>query len=155
MANGKIEFALGSLTFSSEGEEKWVAAQLDKVLAAAPGLQTAPTKAVATGGSAEHRAATSGSSGSFTTPLGKYIKEKGGDTKQVERFLATSDWLRRRGTGELTTASVTKALSSNHQKGLGNPADCLNKNISKGFCEKKDNGFFITPDGLAHLGHGE
>lgn len=48
---------------------------------------------------------------------------------------------------------VSKALKDNHQKRLGNAADNLNQNIAKGFCEKTDGGFYITPDGLKSLGH--
>jgi hypothetical protein len=44
------------------------------------------------------------------------------------------------------------ALAKNHQKRLANAADCLNKNVAKGYCEKTADGFFITPDGLKHLG---
>jgi hypothetical protein len=90
---------------------------------------------------------------SFSTSLASYIKEKGGESNQVDRFLITADWLRRRGNSKLTTAAVSKALTDNHQKRLANPADCLNKNVSKGFCEKSDGGFYITPEGLKKLKH--
>lgn len=32
MAVGKISFSIGTIDFSSEGEEQWVADQLDKIL---------------------------------------------------------------------------------------------------------------------------
>jgi hypothetical protein len=38
MSNAKIDFAFGSLSFSGEGEEDWLAKQLDKILTAAPTL---------------------------------------------------------------------------------------------------------------------
>ena len=85
--------------------------------------------------------------------LSTYIKEKGGENSQVDRFLIVADWLRRRGNTKLVTAVVSKALTDNHQKRLANPADCLNKNVSKGLCEKNDGGFYITPEGLRKLGH--
>jgi len=69
----------------------------------------------------------------------------------VKRFLATADWIRLRGESELTTSKVSKALLDNHQKRLGNPADCLNQNVRKGHCEKKGDGFFITPEGFKEL----
>ena len=78
---------------------------------------------------------------------------QGGESKQVNRFLSTADWLRRRGNENLTTAAVTKALRDQKQKRLTNPSDCLNNNVSKGYCEKGGGGFFITPDGLTKLGH--
>ena len=150
MAEAKIDFTLGGLIFSAAGEQGWVAAQLDKVLKAVPELG-ALAKNVAVGGS------DSGGRGDgeeeFKEPLASHLRAKGGESVQVQRFLATADWLRRRGTTPLTTAAVSKALSDNQQKRLSNPADCLNKNVAKGYCEKKGEGFFITPDGLKALGY--
>lgn len=88
----------------------------------------------------------------FSTSLHAHLKAKGADKKQVEKFLATADWLRRRGSNELNTAAVSKALAENQQSKLSNPADCLNQNVAKGFCEKTASGFFITPEGISHLG---
>ena len=85
--------------------------------------------------------------------MASYIKAKHGEENQVQRFLATADWLRRRGTTVLTTALVSKTLKEHQQKRLGNPADCLNQNTAKGYTEKTTTGFFIAPDGLKHLGH--
>jgi hypothetical protein len=148
MTNGKIEFSLGSLSFSGEGEQEWLAKQLDKILEAAPDLhniKSSDEQDIAKGQATQP-------SGEFKETLAGYIKAKGAENNQVKRFLATADWLRRRGTSELTTSAVTKALSNNHQKKLSNPADSLNKNVSKGHCEKNGTGFFITPDGLTELG---
>ncbi|MFZ5739371.1 MAG: hypothetical protein ACOY6K_21085 [Pseudomonadota bacterium] len=85
--------------------------------------------------------------------LATYIRAKGGDQSQIQRFLATAHWLESRGHEPLTASAVSKALSDHHQKRLANPADCLNKNVRKGLCEKskKDGSFFITPEGLAAL----
>lgn len=88
----------------------------------------------------------------FEKSLATYIREKGADGNQTQRFLVTADWLRRRGQ-QLSSGSVAKALTDNHQSRVSNPADCLNKNVAKGLCEKlKDGGFFITPEGLKELG---
>jgi hypothetical protein len=145
MGESKIDVTVGAVRFSGEGEQAWLAEQLDKVLKAAPSIPTVPGSSAAAGG----REKTGHADGDqFTTTLASYIKEKGGETNQVDRFLITADWLRRRGTSKLTTATVTKALKDSHQKKLANPADCLNKNVSKGNCEKADGGFYITPDGL-------
>jgi hypothetical protein len=154
MAEASIEFAVGALSFSGHGEESWLAAQLEKVLAAAPdliGLEAEGEYVPSNGGQDVGEGNNGG--GGFTTTLAKHLKDKGGETNQTVRFLATADWLRRRGDKELTTAKVTKALKNNQQKRLGNPADCLNKNVSKGFCEKTHKGFFLTPDGLKELGY--
>jgi hypothetical protein len=84
--------------------------------------------------------------------LAAYIKAKKGEQSQVVRFLATASWLSRRSSEPLTASAVSKALSDNHQKRLANSADCLNKNVGKGLCEKrKDGSFFITPEGLQAL----
>lgn len=88
-----------------------------------------------------------------TASLASHIKSKAAEKNQTLRFLATADWLRLRGMETLTTAAVAKALLDNHQSRLGNPADCLNKNVAKGCCEKVNGGFYITPEGLKELGH--
>jgi hypothetical protein len=149
MTGTKIEVVLGPLSFSGEGDQAWLSEQLEKVLKAAPEVLGAQPQAAA----AAAALAESTDGASFSTSLASYIKEKGGESNQVDRFLITADWLRRRGNSKLTTAAVSKALTDNHQKRLANPADCLNKNVSKGFCEKSDGGFYITPEGLKKLKH--
>jgi hypothetical protein len=150
MSNAKIEFTFGSLSFSGEGEEDWLAKQLDKILNAAPTLSELHAPSV----TPEAQTPVEGTSGADKPePLSSHIKAKGGETNQTKRFLATADWLRMRGTTPLTTKAVTKALLDNHQKKLTNAANCLNQNVSKGFCEKGGGGFFITPHGLRELGH--
>jgi hypothetical protein len=149
MTGTKIEVVLGPLSFSGEGDQAWLSEQLEKVLKAAPEVLGAQPQAAA----AAAALAESTDGASFSTSLASYIKEKGGESNQVDRFLIPADWLRRRGNSKLTTAAVSKALTDNHQKRLANPADCLNKNVSKGFCEKSDGGFYITPEGLKKLKH--
>jgi hypothetical protein len=151
MSSTKIAVTLGPLSFSGEGEQDWLAEQLEKVLKAAPGVLSTPKPEVPA--TAQHVAPTTIPESGFTTSLSAYIKEKNGESNQVDRFLITADWLRRRGDTKLATAAVSKALTNNHQKRLANPADCLNKNVSKGLCEKTAGGFYITPEGLTKLGH--
>jgi len=153
MGESKIEFSIGDLSFAGEGEEKWLAMQLDKIIKAAPDLAKIEPPAAKSPEGSGNGSAGDGSGGEFTTSLANHIKEKGGETSQVKRFLATADWLRRRGNSNLTTGDISKALSSNHQKRLSNPADNLNQNVSKGHCEKKGKGFFITPEGKQALGY--
>ncbi len=150
MSTTKIEVSVGAVSFSGEGEQAWLAEQLDKVLKAASGPQNSTANASQ---ATAVVAAPSPDGGQFTTSLASYIKEKGGESNQVDRFLITADWLRRRGATSLVTATVSKALTDNHQKRLANPADSLNKNVSKGFCEKTSGGFYITPEGLKKLGY--
>lgn len=150
MSHSKIDVSIGALSFSGEGEQAWLAEQLDKVLTAAPEIAREPAS-IPAGAAPPNSGANV--NGQFPTTLASYIKEKGGEANQVDRFLITADWLRRRGLTSLTTGAVSKALKDNQQKRLANPADCLNKNVSKGYCEKADGGFYITPDGLKKLGH--
>jgi hypothetical protein len=133
MATAKINFSFGSLSFSGEGEEKWLADQLDKILEAAPKLSEihAPTETPEPNGS--DAAGGSNGSGPMRESLATYLKSKGAETVQTRKFLVTADWLRRRGSNSLNTSAVTKALADSHQKRLGNAAECLNQNSSKGF----------------------
>lgn len=150
MSQSKLQISVGNISFSGEGEQAWLAEQLEKVLKVAP--EIVRTQPIGRNPGLSGNSAASDYN-AFATSLASYIKEKGGDNNQVDRFLITADWLRRKGAASLTTAEVSKALKSNHQKSLVNPADCLNKNVSKGYCEKADGGFYITPDGLIKLGH--
>ena len=121
--------------------------------AAAPSSGSAAARGAsgATPAGAVGAAATSQGAGKNIS-LAAYIKAKKGDKSQINRFLATASWLSSRVDDPLTASTVSKALSDNHQKKLANAADCLNKNVSKGLCEKrKDGSFFITPEGLEGL----
>jgi hypothetical protein len=144
---GKIEIRIGNLNFAAEGDQDWLSEQLSKIMSVAS-LSISPGK--------EETAPDSTSPGKISVgPVGSlaaYLKAAGGESRQVQRFLATAGWLFRRGTTTLTTAAVASALAENHQKRLGNPADCLNQNVAKGYCEKHKDGFFITPEGWAALG---
>jgi hypothetical protein len=84
--------------------------------------------------------------------LASHIKAKKGDKNQNNRFLATAHWLAGRSEDPLTAKAVAASLSDHNQKRLANPADALNQNVRKGYCEKrKDGSFFITPEGLEAL----
>jgi hypothetical protein len=152
MAQVKVEFSIGSLRFAGEGDQNWVESQLDKILDKVPTL-SAFVAQIGSGSGAESGNPGATGDASFTASLASHIKAQGAEQSRVKRFLATADWLRRRGGQALTTAAVAKALSDNHQKRLANPADCLNQNVTKGLCEKKGDGFFITPDGLVAMGY--
>ena len=148
---GKVEIKVGDISFTGEGDQVWLGEQISKVIESAS--QTRPSATAAQAGSEVDTRGSDISKPNFTTSLASYLKEKGGETKQVQRFLATAAWLYHRGQLELNTTAVAKALSENHQKRLGNPSDSLNQNVSKGLCEKqKDGGFFITPEGWKELG---
>lgn len=153
MSESKIEINVAGIVFSGQGEQIWLSEQLNKILAAATELSKLQAVPSATAAPvANNSVATPASTGSVGT-LASHIKSKGGETNQVKRFLIAAGWLRLRGETLLTTAKVSKALSDNHQKRLGNPADTLNQSVRKGHCEKKGDGFFITPEGLSELGY--
>ena len=144
---GKIELTIGNVKFSGEADQDWLDQQISKLIDIAPQVQiTASGDGVPSKSEPELDRSVSNES------LASFLRAKGGDTVQVQRFLATAAWLRRRGYEELTTRAVSKALRDNQQKRLGNPADCLNQNVGRGFCEKTSGGFFITPEGWRHLG---
>ena len=147
---GKIKLTIGEVKFSGEGDQDWLGQQVTRLIDVAPKVQVANSTAGATSTPEPSR------NGKTTTEsLATYLKTKGADKVQTQRFLATAAWLQRRGESELTTRAVTKALQDNQQKRLGNASDCLNQNVSRGLCEKTANGFFITPEGLKHLGEVE
>jgi hypothetical protein len=151
MGESKIQFQFGHLSFSGEGSESWLTKQLEFVIEKVGELGSIPDIVLAANDAEESQPKTK------TTlqvgSLAAHIKGKGGDSNQNQRFLATADWLRLKGQTGLKANMVSKALQENQQKKLSNPADCLNQNVAKGFCEKTSDGFFITPEGLATLGH--
>lgn len=146
-SSSKIDIQVGSISFSAEGEQTWLSEQLEKVLAAANAAGAVRTEAPVSSNSAEPTGEV------FRSSLAAHLKLMNAEGKQVLRFLATADWLRRRGTVEISSGAVAKALTDNHQRRLANPADCLNQNVSKGFCEKTGKTFFLTPEGLKSLGY--
>jgi hypothetical protein len=145
---GKLDVRIGKVKFKGEGDQEWLAQQLERVVQAAPDIP--PDRGGDSDAEVEINAGDSSSN--FSVSLASYIRSKGAEGNQVLRFLVTANWLRRRGTSALTASAIAKALADNHQSRLANAADCLNKNVSKGFCEKIKDGFFITPEGLKELG---
>ena len=146
MSRGKVQLNIGAINFSGEGDQDWLAEQIAKLIEAAQSNEIIGSSENASlSDDSERRVATSNVS------LASYLKNKGADAIQVQRYLATAAWLHRRGENLLTSSLVSKTLRDHHQKRLGNPADCLNQNVGRGFCEKTPDGFFITPEGWQHL----
>ncbi len=144
---GKVELKIGEMSFSGEGDQAWLDDQISKLLEAATSDQI--RGAISTGAIASEERQ---SEPTHNESLPTYLRNKGGEQSQVKRFLATAAWLFQRGETTLTTRLVGKTLRENHQKRLANPSDCLNKNVSKGHCEKTAKGFSITPEGWHKLG---
>lgn len=153
MANAKIEFAIGVISFSGEAEETWLATQLDKIIDRAPDLikiATVPlTSGEVTSDVAKHTPMKEDAAIAAQT-LPNFLKEKG-IKGQVQKFLGTSIWLEARGEKRLVTNDITKALKDSNQSRLANPSDALAKNISKGFIERDGKEFFVTTEGKASL----
>ena len=149
MSDAKIQVTVGSISFSGEGPQEWLEKQLDKILASAPDLLKLSPEMEPTRPDTGESARATGGGG---TTLAAFLTKKGATTNQVKRFLATAEWLHAKGKARLAAKDVGKALLDNHQKRLANSADCLNKNVTKGFCEKDGSSFYVTPEGRTSLG---
>lgn len=147
MTTAKIEISVGAITFSGEGTEDWLEKQLDKLLASAPSLAAIHPPAEPPQGEQNDVQNTT-----EVGTLATFILKKGAGSNQVKRFLATAEWLHKKGKRRIQSKDVSKALSDANQKRLGNPADSLNKNVAKGHCEKEGSDFYVTPEGRASLG---
>ncbi len=148
---GKIEVTIGRVMFSGEGTQNWLAEQLDKVLESFSSHLVAPDEDVLSGAN-EELSEDRRSERSVIGSLPSYLKSKNAASNQVMRFLATAGWLAKKGNKNLKTGDIATALKESQQSRLGNPSDTLNQNVSKGFCEKTADGFFITPEGWEKLG---
>jgi hypothetical protein len=150
MPDVKIQMKIGEVEFSGEGDQAWVGTQLDRILKAAPAIVSATPRARTS--STRSPSATEGEdSNAAAQPLASFLRDKNASTNQVKKFLATAIWLGAKGKNRLTTADVTRALKDSNQTRVGNPADCLNKNVAKGHCEKDGKEFFVTTQGAASL----
>ncbi len=150
MSDAKIEFRLGSMSFSGEGTEGWLSAELSKTLDRIPDLaKVVPNSITDVGANAP---TTTVRVQKQTGTLATFLREKGAATNQVRKFLATAAWLHDHDNKpRLTTKDVTSALSGSNQSRLTNASDCLNQNVGKGFCEKEDKQFYVTEEGRAEL----
>lgn len=150
MTESKFSVKLGTLEFSGEGDEKWLALQLDKVLNFAitnSGKLFDPVRRH----DREKSDSGSGASTEKTESLAALLKRVNATTDQTRKFLATAAWLHDRGKERLTTKDVAQALSQNSQAKLGNASQCLNNNVKTGACEKEGKTFFVTTEGKEAL----
>lgn len=154
MANAKIDFTVGGISFSGEGEESWLADQLDKIIDKAPHLiQIAPALSIT---KEEQEAAispptTDEEAAIAAQTLPSFLKQKNAMSPQTRRFLATAVWLHAKGNTRLTTSDVIKATKDSNQPRFGNASDLLNKNVAEGYCEKDGKQFFVTAHGKTAL----
>jgi len=151
MGDAKIDIKIGDIQFSGEGNQDWVAEQLDKILSKAEDLVKIAPPPTTT----DPLDGNSNNTGSDTTIAGKtlpsFLGEKSATRVQVKKFLATAVWLNEKGKSRIKTNDVAKALKDSNQSRLGNAADCLNQNVSKGYCEKDGSEFFVTDEGRDSL----
>ena len=150
MGEAKIEIKVGAVSFSGEGDGKWLSEQLDKLLEKIPELAKVQSpQRENEGGETDLPATKTKAAGT----LASFLKAKKAASNQVRKFLATAVWLHdTQNTDRLTTGDVSKALKQNSQGKLTNASDCLNQNVKGGPCEKDGKHFFVTEDGRAKLG---
>jgi hypothetical protein len=151
MSEAKIDIKIGQIQFSGQGEQEWVAKQLDKIIAQAEKLiQLAPLQVPPGDGGGDRKHMEKDFTISRKT-LPVFLSEKGATKNQVKKFLATAVWLEAKGQNRLQTRDVVAALKTANQSRLGNASDALKKNITKGFCEKDGTQFFVTDEGKKSL----
>lgn len=153
MTTAKIQFTVGTITFSGEGEETWISDQLDKILQKAPDLikiapQAQPIHHPTATPSGDLPASSDDAISSQTLPNFLRVKDT---TTQPKKFLVTAIWLHVKGTPRLSTTDVNKALREYSQSRLTNASDCLNRNVSQGYIEKEGRQFFVTDEGRQSL----
>ena len=150
MSEAKIQFKVGTIEFSGEGDTEWLGAQLDKIIEKAPALARIAPGQTDPAPPASHSPAL-GDAAIAQQPLASFLRDKNATKSQLIKFLATAVWLHAKGKNRLSTVDVTKALKDANQTRLGNPSDCLNKNTTKGYCEKDGKEFFVTDEGKKSL----
>lgn len=146
MAQAKIELKLGSHQFTGEADAAWLEKQLDKFLAYASSFKDDDEFVENSAQQPETKLQ------STKETLSSYLKSSSVASNQVKKFLATAGWLTTTGISRPATAEITKTLSEHHQGKLGNPAHCLNQNVTKGFCVKAGKQFYVTEEGFSSLG---
>ena len=150
MSEAKVEIKVGQIEFSGEGEQKWVAEQLDKILTKAEGLIVVAPPTEQAPVEPQHKPMAKDPAIAGKT-LPSFLGEKTASKNQVKKFLATAIWLEAKGKKRLATKEVAQALKASNQARLSNPANCLNRNVSKGYCEKDGQEFFVTQEGKKSL----
>lgn len=145
----KIKIKVGGVEVDYEGPEAFLNKKLPELITQLSSLaKKVPAGDEPDGGGG----GTGGNGGGAVGTLASFLKVKKVGANQNKRFLATAEWLHRKGSKHVKTAEVTKALRDNRQSRLGNASQCLNSNVSSGHCEKVGKEFFVTDDGRASLG---
>ena len=142
----KIHIKVGGVEVDYEGTETFLDEKLHKLISDVSALaKQAPAERDVSDSSGNTENKTS-------STLASFLKEKNATDNQNRRFLATAQWLHLKDLEQIKTGDVTKALRENRQTRLGNASECLNQNISKGYCEKDGKEFYVTNEGRDSLG---
>jgi hypothetical protein len=156
MSDSKINFKIGTIEFTGEGDPDWVSTQLDKILNKVPELlKVVPIDKPKDSNDLLDNKSKQSEMTKAVKPsnLSVFLREKNASTNQVKKFLATSAFLQLNGKDRLTTSDITKALKEANQTKIGNPSEYLNQNVKKGHCEKDGSKeFFVTSHGFEYLG---
>jgi hypothetical protein len=156
MSDSKIQFKIGALEFTGEGDSEWVSSELDKILKKIPDLlKIVPVEKLKESNiTLENDGKQTGLNRTVKpTNLSVFLREKNASTNHVKKFLATSAFLQLNGKNRLTTSDITKAIKDANQTKLANPSEHLNQNVKKGHCEKDGSKeFFVTSHGFEDLG---
>ncbi len=155
MSESKIQIKVGIVEFSGEGNQDWLASQLDKILEKVPELLkielTNPSFSEAGNSNNTNGGNNAGNAANKPSNLPSFLKDKAATTNQVRKFLATAAFIQLNGKDRMITSDVSGLLSKNNQSKLNNPSDTLAQNISKGHCSKEGNTFYVTPEGFKAL----
>jgi len=147
MSDAKIEIKIGQIAFAGQGEQDWIAKQLDKIIAQAERLIQLVPPVDDEHQDDDERNAVKPDAAIAKKNLPAFLSEKNATTNQVKKFLTTAIWLEAKGKNRLLSKDVVEALRTANQTKLKNPALCLSRNVSKGLCEKDGNQFFVTDGG--------
>src|SRR5436190_13811158 len=114
MSESKIQIKVGIVEFSGEGNQDWLATQLDKILEKVPELLKIEliNSSNAGGGNSNNNAGVGSSNSQAGKPTNfpAFLKEKGATTNQTKKFLATAAFIQLGGKDRMTTSDVSTLL---------------------------------------------
>lgn len=154
MDKAKIEIKVGIVEFTGEGEQDWLGKQLDKVLEKVPELlkielASSPAETQSLVKEKSPNSASSAQEGNTApTNIVTFLREKNATSNQINKFLATAVYLQLNGKTRIGATEIASVLKGSNQSKLSNPADALNQNVRKGYCQKDGTKFFVTQQGL-------
>jgi hypothetical protein len=151
MSDSKIQIKVGIVEFSGEGNQDWLASQLDKIIEKIPELLRIEL-AVPQKNQNEKNNVGENKIEIKTPNFSTWLKDKNATTNQTRKFLATAAFLQANGKQRISTSEVTELLKKYSQNRLGNASESLNQNVGKGHCEKDGKTFYVTPEGMDELG---